>query len=541
MNKQHGIILANAKAEESKNLMQLRHKVNAAFIIIPLILIIAFAVRIPFLNEPVDRDSGFFAAIGKSMHEGVALYKDVIDNKPPGVFLIFFLLFYFLKPTLFVVNLFVTLWSCSTAVLVYLIAKETLGQKTAFIASFIFAVFSSSPFIEGTKGMVESFMVSFVLIGLLLFINYLKKHNIIFVFFAGLSLGVGFLFKQVALFDFFAVAGCIFLLFIFSKHNFGFKGLLRKNILLMCGFIIPFLVFLVYFYFKGTLADFIFSICTFNFKYTKLFGYSQGNYWAKFCYFNFAMFKKFSFLYLGGIIFIFQAFFSRAKKEKGNNYILLLVVWAICTFLGISLTGRFFPHYYITLMPVISIMMANVVVVSFENITSRKISLVHLSIILCFLLTITNSILKHYKYYFVYSPVEISMNTYLWEPFVEAKAIGYYIKEHTDPKDDLYVWAEEPEIFFYADRKSIDRYWKNTPFIYFSSFFPKAPAEVISSLRSKKPKYVVVDTRHIPAFGQFNEIGDFLEKNYVLEKEFKVIRNNQYGFSLLVLRFRETD
>ncbi len=55
------------------------------------LLVIAFAfvlVRaLPILTYPLGRDQGTYLTIGQGLLEGKQLYRDLWDNKPPGIFI----------------------------------------------------------------------------------------------------------------------------------------------------------------------------------------------------------------------------------------------------------------------------------------------------------------------------------------------------------------------------------------------------------------------------------------------------------------------
>lgn len=551
-----------------------------------LILFFAFIIRLPFLNEPLDADTGLFAAIGRSMHEGIVLYKDAIDNKPPGVFLLFFLLFTIFEPGPFVVNMFIVSWQILTVFLFYCLIKEIFNKRVVYIVTLIFAAFSSSPFIYGVSAETENFMVTFIITGFYFFLKSLKKQNNLFLMFlAGFSLGIGFIFKATSVAELSAVIVFLSLIYVWpcvskatlncepkarqspterlprrfvprndslimqgciaARENSPAFSFLPRCLVLLFGFLTPFLISLIYFSSRDLFKEFIFAIFIYNLKYAQVLGYGSGNYWDKFLYFGFKIFQRFSLFWITGLIFIVGTALNLMKNKKDSKALsfndeicLFISLWAMFSFLGVCSSGMFFPYYYITLVPSLSMMGGYVILSFLDKAKFDWRNYKNILLVLFMACSLAYTLLLHYKFYFVYTPEEISRKKYPWPcvAFVEAREAGEYIKDRINPDEYIYVWAEEPEIYFYAGKKSIEPYWKNTPFTYFSSIFPNAGDKIAGALEARKPQYIVIDTRHIKVLRKYKKIADFIQRNYFCKKEFKVIHTGSCGYSLLVYK-----
>ena len=57
-------------------------------LILFLVLILQFALRIPFLNEPLEVDEGAYAYMGQRVLAGDVPYRDFFDHKPPVIYYI---------------------------------------------------------------------------------------------------------------------------------------------------------------------------------------------------------------------------------------------------------------------------------------------------------------------------------------------------------------------------------------------------------------------------------------------------------------------
>jgi len=79
-------------------------------------------------------------------------------------------------------------------------------------------------------------------------------------------------------------------------------------------------------------------------------------------------------------------------------------------------------------------------------------------------------------------------------PFNEAPAIGDYLREHTAASDRVVIFGSEPEIFFYADRKSATGYIYMYPLMEHQPFAARMQKEMISEVERANPKYIVYVT-----------------------------------------------
>lgn len=516
--------------------------VSQRLLVIILILFTTILFRIPFLTEPLDRDSGEFALRGYIWGHGHMPYSDIGSSRPPGLDFLFMILFKLFQPSSITVNLFVLCWAVLNTSLVYLLSRILFNNFwVSCLTIILYAFFSSSPFIEGTGAMTEYFMITFTMLGFYFLIKAARKQKLRLFLISGLSFGLGFLFKQVAIFDFFAILIYLLILYLLKENN--LMSFFKRVFIVTAAFLLPFGACLLYFNYKGILEEFIFCIFTFNFNYVKTLGYQTGNFWGKFISFNSNIFKTNSIIWIGAIAFIsflWSNLYSNKhiNKEfyKENKYKFLLAFWGICSFVGLCSSGRFFPHYYIVILPSFVLMAGFIftyLLSNYQRAINRTVMLI------CLILSIAVSLYFHYDYYLKFSPEEISMHQYAWEPFVEAKEVGLYIRARTKPDDLIFVWAEEPEIHFYSLRNSTCKYWSDTPFVYYRAIFKNAEDVLLSSLHRKAPIYFVIDTRHFGILKRYQNIYNYIINNYCIEGEVKVVRQNLWGYSLLICRLKQ--
>jgi hypothetical protein len=126
------------------------------------------AVRsLPVITYPIDRDTGTFCIIGRGLLEGRQLYRDLWDNKPPGIFYIYALIVKLLGAVAWCVGLVDLLWLLAISYLIFRFAERYVGSTQAAIAAIVHASWHIG---KGNwwAGQPETFVVLFVFISFFL-------------------------------------------------------------------------------------------------------------------------------------------------------------------------------------------------------------------------------------------------------------------------------------------------------------------------------------------------------------------------------------
>ena len=84
-----------------------------------LMTVAAFVVRVPSIAEPLGTDQGLWASAARALSRGQLLYRDVWDQKPPGIFLLYLSAFDVLGWTPAAVNWLDIVASLLTAIVLF--------------------------------------------------------------------------------------------------------------------------------------------------------------------------------------------------------------------------------------------------------------------------------------------------------------------------------------------------------------------------------------------------------------------------------------
>ncbi len=91
-----------------------------------LVLLFVFLLRLPSFWEPHwYGDEEIYLALGQAMQRGAVLYRDIWDNKPPLLYIL-----YAIHPTLLFAKITATLFVLGTCVGVYLLAKKIFFKRS---------------------------------------------------------------------------------------------------------------------------------------------------------------------------------------------------------------------------------------------------------------------------------------------------------------------------------------------------------------------------------------------------------------------------
>jgi 4-amino-4-deoxy-L-arabinose transferase-like glycosyltransferase len=479
---------------------------NSIILLLFLILLMQVFLRIPFLQEPLEGDEAVYAYIADGLSLGEVPYKDVFDHKPPAIYFAFALILKLLGRSILGVRLASLIFGLLTTLVLFAVGLYLLGPKGGLAAAFLYGLFSGGPYIEGSNSNTETFMILFILLGLLFFLMGAReeKRRSWFYFLAGISSGLAFMFKQVALFNFIAL-----LLFVtpfpFTRQIFKqMKELARSWFWLIIGFLIFPLIFFVYFYSKSALKDFIELAYLFNFNYVK----------PNIIFFLFRIvtlaYLENSILWVLALVGAIYILFK--DREKGMVF---LVVWGLFSLAGSWMGGYGFGHYFIQALPTLCLLSGYALLKWRKNRPPLWINTAGIAI-LVFLGFII--ILNQFQFYMFYNPAQISMVKYAHPYQIIAYEIGNRIKP-TLKRDDYILVKGMPQIYFYSGARAPSRFFYGLPMLggYRASFYmlqretyrvdfmgsvKKEYAEMeikdaVAALRNKKTKYFIVKSEFL--------------------------------------------
>lgn len=310
------------------------------WICIFLFLILIF--RIPSFFEPYFYgDEMIYLALGQGIRQGVPLYLGIFDNKPPLLYIMAALagnLFWF-KVILASVNLISIYLFWKLAKILF--PKNISLQK---ISTVIFGLLTTLPLLEGNIVNAELFLVAPIIGGLIIIFS--KEESFKNLFFAGTLFSLAALFKIPAAFDLPAVLVFWFIYSVSKKSD--LITFFKKGLFLSLGFVTPILISFVWFYFQGSLKNYISAAFLNNIGY--LSSWRPGDIQKPFIVRNLP-------LLIRGSIIIISSVLIFLKRQKLSKEFVFITLWLLFSLFGATLSERPYPHYLIQSIPAISLLL----------------------------------------------------------------------------------------------------------------------------------------------------------------------------------------
>lgn len=459
---------------------------------------LSLLLRLAFLHEPFERDEGHYAAIAQEILRGGLPYRDAIEIKPPGAFYLYALAIQLFGATTEGIRIFTALYATLTVICVYTFARRITGGNAGLYAAATYGVFSTLPFVQGSGCNTEVFLVLPMTAGALFCVMAIESGKKRFIYYCGFCAAFALLIKPVAL-------PIVALEFLFiALYRFNTEQIIDslKNI---AAFVLPMLacaaLTCVYFALRGGFDDFFYWNVIFPGKYR-----TSGVFGPPLLTVLISLTPSLLFPMI--LTFFSLPWFWSQKRTMTGLFTLLLIPASWCV---VALPGKFFPHYFINIIPFMSIPAG----IALAQLTQAKKPIAYL------LLTVSIMILGFtiyvsYPFYTVYTPEKVSEIKY-GPTFVDAMQVAKYLKERTLPDDYIFQWGLEPEIYFLADRRAPVPYLASV-LVGWSEDPSKAREKLLEGLLAKQPKYIVYQDEWSEWPG-VEEVQALIESRYVIDQE----------------------
>ncbi|HZT69661.1 MAG TPA: glycosyltransferase family 39 protein [Terriglobia bacterium] len=99
-----------------------------------LALVFVLVQALPSLSYPIGRDQATYSVIGRGLVHGASLYRDLWDNKPPGIFYIYAFIVKIFGTVLWSIGLLDILWLLAISFCIFRFTERSLGKAAAFLA-----------------------------------------------------------------------------------------------------------------------------------------------------------------------------------------------------------------------------------------------------------------------------------------------------------------------------------------------------------------------------------------------------------------------
>jgi hypothetical protein len=428
-----------------------------------------------------SRDSGVFLYMGWRFLQGDLPYRDVWDHKPPLIYIVDALGLSLTPDSLWGVWLVQFLFIFLTLFLIYRLLDGEFGVYAALAGTVVLT--SGLLTILERGNVTEGYALVFQALCFWLFVRaWRRDFPIRTLFWIGLAGGLAFNFKQTTI-GIWVTCGLLLL----ARRVLQRRWPLRELFALLAGWLLPSLMFLLYFASQNALADFWEQAYLYNFVYI---GKHEGIrrlipvFLKGFAYLQNGGVLYFAALgWLVGLIYVWR---NRRRLARVQPLILMALIDLPIEIFLITVSGRSILHYYLTLLPVIAILagfLAALLPALFDIFLSTSFPNIRrwlqVAVFLGILVTQLGQAERYREY--VHALAE---NDYA--PVID------YVAAHTEEDDKVLLIGAESVVNFLARREAPTRYVYQYPL----ALLGRRPMfeEYFNDILSDKP-VLIVDTR----------------------------------------------
>ncbi|MFB3887242.1 MAG: ArnT family glycosyltransferase [Thermodesulfobacteriota bacterium] len=460
------------KKELTESILHFWRAIAKPSIALAAILALTFYLRLLYFGQIIDVDVGNLGYLAWRMAEGEVLIDFEGPGKPPLYFMLYSLFIRLFGPSVIGIKIFGAIFILLAVLAVYWVANRAYGKQLGVLAALLFGVFSSGPMAEGGTVNMETVLHLPYILAVGFFIKASVSGRLRWYFITGICAALATLVKQ--------VGGVLFFVFLcqgipewWTKPSpFSKKQWFYSFLLLAGGALLPVFGVITFYQLHGySLSQLYDSMLGSNLRYIQR-GYEYTDYFKHFSSSMKAILPENGLLWLGTLaaaVFLIR----RAKPGEEQVASRIFLWWAFWSFAVLGIVGTFYAHYFLQVVPPFSILTAYGLSATWRFAKSLRHPLKLVArwawtIVLAALLVAF--VRTDYECFFSYTPEEqTAMQFKSLDGLIDLyglsliyqQAIALHIRQHSDPKETIYVWGIAPQIYFLAQRKAATRYRTN--------------------------------------------------------------------------------
>jgi hypothetical protein len=452
-------------------------------------VVFVFALKAMELRAPpLSPDSAVFAYIGKAISLGQLPYRDAWDHKFPMIYFVDASVLKIFPDSSLALRLIEWPYILIFMLAVYKTARLIMPSTYAILACGMAGGVASLHALNTGGNLTEEYMVLPETVGIYLVLRTLgpnqpRRHiNFLLLLGAGICFAFAFLFRPTA------ALPLLFILVLLGLRCAGNQSSPRERLavvmILSAGFAIPIVYVGSWLISKGIWTDFISAAIDYNMIYLNAptLGNVIGNLMRTIINLTPAMGGLWILGSAGMVICVFESVKIRKSGAVSSSSVML--GWASANLLSVLVSRYFFPHYFLELVPSLSILGAYATSRVAESTESSPSSPLSVSALLV-------AILLVWLLGAMSQQVIAFMPTFSISAWPEQN-VAEWIKSHSGEEDKVYVWGWGAAVNFLSNRASPSRYFYQAPFLYSQSDSEKRLRELQTDLENKSSRFFLL-------------------------------------------------
>ncbi len=443
------------------------------WLLVILIILIAALIRLRLLNVPFERDEGEYAYAGQLILSGVPPYTLLYNIKLPGTYLVYALAMGLFGQTIAGARLGLLIATSATCVGVFQLGRRFVPARDSLAGATAYAILALSTEMLGPFGHATHYVVLFAVWGLVVLARALERGGFVRYFIAGFLLGAAVHMKQPGVVFVACAAAWIAATGIPKKlQSFG---------IFLIGTAAPFGLLGIWLAASDAFGQFWFWVVQYGRAYGTSMSLSDGIGNLGLAASRFLPQAALLWLLAGygaGLLLMRRATNS-ARFRIGSLFVF--------SFAGVCAGLYFREHYFLLLLPAVALLvgLASRAIGSWTA-SAPWVAPAVLALGCIHALYAQREILLRAP------PEQVARLIYGPDLFPESIPIGSHLRHRTRPGDLLVVFGSEPQILFYARRRSA------TGFIYMYPLMERHPwaramqERMIREVEGRRPAYAVL-------------------------------------------------
>ncbi len=403
-------------------------------------------LRIQTASIALERDEGEYAYIAQRMLAGDVPYRDVFDQKPPGVFLAYLAPVAMFGTSVRAIHWAMFAWSALTAWALFGVGREVANRAAAAWAVLVFAVITIEPSWLATAANTEQFMLLPLVLSVWFVLRGCRSEHLWWWIGAGVAAMTACWFKQVAITN-------IAFLVLLAEWRWRTPGVvrvrrMRAGVAFAGGMIAAAAPVVGYFALRGALGPFVDCVWRHNVTYATSVRFSVG----------IQLLRMSLERQAGGLwpVWLLSAATLVDWRRAARSEAAVCLAWFLASAAGVSIGFYFRDHYFIQLAPPLALA-AGIACARLTAIPARPSMRMGLGLA-AGLLVAGAPLITHRRFFFATSGKEQSLELYGMSPFALNDELAAVIRAQTKPDDRVLIFGSEPQLLFQAERRSATRY-----------------------------------------------------------------------------------
>lgn len=457
------------------------------------IVIIYVALRLPGIDVPLDRDEGAFGHMGQMIAQGGMPYRDGLDHKPPVAFYINALALKFVPPTARGIHSFLLIYNFLTLVCLCFAARAYFDSVSAGLwCAFCYAVVSATPSLQGFTASTEMWALLPISASLVAAVAAIRKDAPVLAALSGAAGALACWTKQTMVTSIVFVAMYVILA--------SGRARIRALILWLTGASAVSAAMVVYFFAHGLLREFWYWCFTYGVVYAQQVSFSENAEDLRSALADVGLENSIiAGVGIGAALWTLASGWRRkqdsAEAPSPRETWPIFVLGFLILSLAGTIPGFAYAHYFAQLAPPLALAGGQGFRMISDRVRGRRARV--FVTVACAAAVLASPIFFGRDYFLERDPNVISRDYFGDNPFPESKPVADYVAARTAADDRVLIVGSEPQILFYAKRRSPSAFLMMYPLTSVHARYLEFQRQLIADVKAHPPAFIV-EMVHIP-------------------------------------------